>query len=172
MPTDKAAAQIQPGSEQFDSQADVSLARVRPYSFITVAGAAFTPIGNTIVTLSINGCIYATLAGSVGTRLDLPQDATIMQISLYYIDNDPEVNNILGGLVSYDVLHGGASTILALLSSTGSPGTAVLSSDIINQTVDNVNNSYMLIVALPNSANVQLCGMRVAYYPPPYLVIQ
>ena len=171
MTTDMTAVQVQPGSGQFDNQPNTNLARVRPYSYITVVGFAFTPISNTIVASGTNGCIYATFAGLVSTRLDLPQDATIMQISLYYSDNDTELN-LFGALVSYDVLNGGTSTPLAILSSTGSPGTSVLSSDILSITVNNVSNSYMLLVSLPTSSNVQLCGMRVAYYPPPYLVIQ
>jgi hypothetical protein len=158
-------------SGQFDNEPNTNLARVRPYSYITVAGVAFTPIGSFYTTNMGSGCIRATASGQVQTRLDLPQDAVIMQVYLYYYDADVEVN-ITGNLFSYDVLNGGAYTALATLTSAGNAGSGVLSSDILNVTVDNVNNSYVLLASLPNTGAVQLCGMRVAYYPPPYLVIQ
>jgi len=158
-------------SGQFDNESNTNLARVRPYSYITVAGVAFTPIGSFYTTNMGGGCIRATASGQVQTRLDLPQDAVIMQVYLYYYDADVEVN-ITGSLFSYNVLNSGAYTALATLTSAGNAGNGVLSSDILNVTVDNVNNSYMLLANLPNSGAVQLCGMRVAYYPPPYLIIQ
>jgi hypothetical protein len=158
-------------SGQFDNEPNTNLARVRPYSYITVAGVAFTPGDNFFITNMGGGCIRASAPGAVQTRLDLPQDAIIMQIDLYYYDASVELN-ITGNLFSYDVLNGGAYTALATLTSTGSAGIGVLSSPILNVTVDNVNNSYVLSATLPNTGAVQLCGMRVAYYPPPSLTIQ
>jgi hypothetical protein len=175
MPADKATASIMPGSEQFDNQSISSALPGQTFSYLTVAGTAFTSRAGATTIYAGGGCIYSTSSNNlVQARLDLPQDTVIKYIRLLYYDADAS-NDLTAYLTSYDVVNFGGVTDQIFVNSTGSAGYGYVVSGELTLTADNLYNAYMLIALMPNSSNVQLCGIRVAYYLPntmPYLIIR
>lgn len=116
------------------------------------------------------GCIHTTSGSGTGrivnTELILPNNAIIKYLRVYYRDTDA-ANNVAGYVTRYT--PGQAANDLVTVNSgnsfSGGYGFAV--SGEITQTVNNTSYAYTLI-AWPsaNSANVQICGLRVAYYAP------
>ncbi|MBA4373734.1 MAG: hypothetical protein C0402_12855 [Thermodesulfovibrio sp.] len=163
--------QILPDSAQPDQQSNavISPLAAPPFSYVNVLGSSFTARDSgTVITYASNGCISLTSGDRVTARLDLPDAAVIKYVRIYYNDTDA-VLDLQTWLTTYD--PGVTSVDLTTVSSSGSAGYGFAISPEITATVANTSNAYVLIAFLPNSATLRFCGARVAYYPPPYLII-
>jgi hypothetical protein len=141
------------------------------FSYYTVAGPELQPrtTSNTQV-YSGNGCVYmSTGAGTgllTGTGLHIPAGSIIKFIRLYYNDT-----NAAAGVDAFLTRYAPGSATADLISTgsanTFSGGYGFVVSAEITQTVNNTAYAYILY-GWPDSnlSNLQVCGIRVAYYAP------
>lgn len=131
--------------------------------YLRVPGSAFVPKGSsTSFDYASAGCISSGVAfGQFTTDLQLPQGATISYVRTYYY-NMGVSNTVSTFLTSYDGAGNYVeSTNFATTASAGyasdlGPGIAVA--------VDNLNNSYAMVVNIGAAdANLRFCGVRILY---------
>jgi hypothetical protein len=116
------------------------------------------------------GCVHVS-GGTTGqnnilnTELHIPDGSVIKFLRLYYVDTSPT-----GSVTGYITYIDPATSVVDLVSaaSVDIPGSKFVVSREITHTVDNSRFAYTLI-GWPSapSVNLQVCGLRVAYYPPP-----
>ena len=141
------------------------------YEYYRVAGAMLRPRdGATQMAYDALGCVHATSGAYpiLGTELHLPERATIKYLRVYFNDTSPS-GYIDGFLTLYD---GGIHvTDTISLRNNWDLGWGYHVSELITHTVDNGSYDYTLY-AVPSAltSTLQICGLRVAYVPPPPLV--
>jgi hypothetical protein len=112
------------------------------------------------------GCKY-TIGGTdriVNTELQIPDGSTIKYLRIYYNDTSAG-SDVQGFITRYDA--GTGTEDVVSVSSTGAGGVGTALSAEITHVVDNFGYAYVLI-GWPgaSSSQVQICGLRVAYYAP------
>jgi hypothetical protein len=118
------------------------------------------------------GCSHVTSGSGTGrilnTELQLPDDAVIKYLRVYYRDTNAS-NGVEGYITRYQPGVGTADLIHAGSSDAFAGGYGFVVSAEITETVNNIVYAYTLI-GWPDATNVanQICGLRVAYYPPPH----
>ena len=138
-----------------------------PFSYYNIAGSTLQPRDSaTSYDYTSTGCIH-TVAGTdriLNTQLQLPDGAIIKYLRIFYNDTNASTG-VKGYITRYDA--GSATEDLTSVSSVGSGGTGTQLSAEITHEVDNFGWAYVLI-GWPdaNSTQNQICGLRVAYYPP------
>ena len=114
------------------------------------------------------GCIHTTAGSSRITNIELilPDGATIRYLRLYYKDSST-TGAVQTFLTRYDPGSGTSDLVSATSSTSGAPGYGTVLSPALTEVVDNANYAYTLIGwPTAHDANLQVCGMRVAYYAP------
>ena len=112
------------------------------------------------------GCAFS-VGGTdriLNTELQIPEGSTIKYLRIYY--NDTSVaDDVVGYISRYDT--GTSTEDLISVASTGAGGVGTALSAEITHVVDNFGYAYVLI-GWPgaSSSQVQICGLRVAYYAP------
>ncbi len=137
------------------------------FSYYMVSGATMTPRNSTTtISYDLKGCTRVTAgADYLTTELHIPEGSVIKYIRLIYIDNSA-TGNVTGALTRYN--PGTETKDLAIIESSTvfAGGYGFVISDEMTETVNNGNYAYALL-GLTTGTNVQLCGIRVAYYAPP-----
>lgn len=131
--------------------------------YLRVPGSAFLPKGSsTSFSYASAGCISSGVAfGQFTTDLQVPQGATITYVRTYYYNMGvgSAINTYLtsyDGAGNYVESTNFATTTSAGYASDLSPGIAVA--------VDNLNNSYAMVVNISAAdANLRFCGVRILY---------
>ena len=139
--------------------------------FTRMAGSNFQP-RNSATTYSYGGggCVQrnANTGDSWFTiDLSLPDGAIIDFLRVYYYDNNPD-NNINSELWAFD--GAGGTMLIAQADSSGTPGYSSAGSDFFSHTVDNLNESLVVIAGIQGGvgSSVQLCGVRIRYQYSPF----
>ncbi len=141
------------------------------YSYYQVSGSTLKNRSSaTQYTYDGLGCTHTTSGIDtqkiLNTELNLPNHAVIKYLRVYFRDTNPNsgvdgyISRYKPGLEAIDLVGAGSSDAFQ-----GDFGYVV--SQEITQTVDNELYVYTLI-GYPDENNVanQICGLRVAYYPP------
>jgi hypothetical protein len=141
------------------------------FAYYTVAGPELQPRTTTNVqAYTSNGCVYMSSGTGTGlltgTGMHIPDNAVLKYIRLYYYDT-----NASAGVDAFLTRYAPGSAVSDRLS-TGSTnafsgGYGFVVSNEITETVDNSAYAYHLY-GWPdsNNSNLQVCGIRVAYYAP------
>lgn len=134
--------------------------------FARMAGSNFHPRdSSTTFSYSGGGCMQRT--SSTGDSwftidLSLPDGAVIDFLRVYYYDNDAtyDINSELWAFNG-----AGGTTLIAEADSAGVLGYSSTGSSFFSHTVDNVNESLVVVASIQGGvgANLQLCGVRVRY---------
>ena len=176
--TEGGASKTSEGQPSADSAADanpntpndVSPQNVQAvFSYYYVAGTTLQPRDSaTTYDYSSVGCSYTT-AGTdriMNTELHIPAGSIIKYLRIYYNDTSAAAN-VVGYITRYNA--GTAADDVINVSSSGSAGFGTALSAQITHTVDNTSYAYTLI-GWPgaSSSQVQICGLRVAYYAPTF----
>jgi hypothetical protein len=141
------------------------------FSYYQVAGATLTGrSSSTQYAYDSVGCSHLTAGtGSnliLNTELHLPDGAVIKYLRVYYKDTNPS-SGVKGYITRYQ--PGVATKDMAQVGSSDpfASGYGYVVSAEITETVNNSLYAYTLLgwPDVANSAN-QICGLRVAYYPP------
>ena len=129
-------------------------------AYLFIAGSAFTPRTSAqAVTYPGGGCLYST--GALTTSLELPNNAVIEGVRLYYYSTDP-ADTIGMFLTNYP--GNGTSTDLRQGTSTSGGGYIDEYYDLDpSAVVNNAGSSYVLTATM--APNTRFCGMRVFYSP-------
>ncbi|MBN2257887.1 MAG: hypothetical protein JW704_08685 [Anaerolineaceae bacterium] len=126
-------------------------------------GLVFYPwSSSTTYSWSSIGCKYIT-GGSLYlfAELDLPHNAVVTYMRMYYIDNDGSNDSYL---TLWQFNDGASNTSLGSVNSTGAQTYARSVSKTMNVTIDNLNYSYGFEWDSHSSANtMRICGVRVNY---------
>jgi len=143
------------------------------FKYVHITGNTFVPRGGDVIkNWASPGCIYlSSLGGTLAARLDLPQDATIKYLRIYYKVTHP-TEYMTAWLVRYNTLAATYSDLASVASATGGGGVGTSLSAEITETVNNLSYSYELDIYLPAYSTVAFCGVRIAYYDPRYLTIE
>jgi hypothetical protein len=170
-PGERAPDENVPAAEKAGSEGKAAVAGVPDqFQYYYVAGAELVPRDTAGTTKDYTGagCSFVT-AGSdriMNTGLHLPDGAILKYLRIFYNDTNA-TQDVLGYITRYDA--GTSTNDLISVSSTGSGGvgTALSAELMVNNVVDNFGHAYVLI-GWPDvvGSTVQVCGLRVAYYPP------
>lgn len=159
----------EPGFTPGEAQSAVPEGHVDATAYLRVTGSALKPRDNDVVWQSDSwgGCGYASSgdASTVwNTPLYLPQGATVTMLRMYV--DDTSADNCWGWFTVYD-LYGEIVAEWGVQSS-GTPGEAYFDVDIPDYVIDYGIHSYLLNWRpLDTGSDMQLCGFRVFYTPPP-----
>jgi len=160
------------GDARVDNEYVYNSAKTR---YLTVNHSAFT-IGSTTVGVlphralnNDNPAILRTQGGTLGTAayfsapVTLPQGAIVTTVDAYVFDADGTYN-VTARLVRQDIA-GAVNSNMTSLTTAASPGAVVLStSTITTPTIDNINNSYMLVFKTTEAnTNLGLYSFRITY---------
>ncbi|MBK8738326.1 MAG: hypothetical protein IPM02_01645 [Betaproteobacteria bacterium] len=134
--------------------------------YYSVPGTAFQPItsGTTYAYIN-NGCIHQT--GGTDARFHapvyLPEGTTVKYVRLYYYDASIEDMSLY--FVAY--VPGTGNTTLASMLSTGTAGLGSTVSAELDVVFNPESFNYVLVWAPTFALSAQqICGVRIAYYPP------
>lgn len=141
------------------------------FSYYIVSGATLR--GRTSTTefaYDGTGCTHTTVGTGTGrilnTELTLPDNAIIKYLRVIYKDSDAAgsvtgyITRYQPGVSSLDLINVGSTSAFA-------SGYGFSVSNEITHTVNNTIYAYTLIGwPSANSSNLQICGLRVAYYAP------
>ena len=135
-------------------------------AFLFVPGSVFLTVdSNQTWTYDYMGYIHNTADGNslMNYPLQLPQGSRIVLLRVYYDDTNASVNGY-GWITMYP--EGGESYVdLVNVPTLGSSGHGSNYGDL-DHIVNNYNQNYVLVWrANVASTNMQLCGIRVMYYP-------
>lgn len=139
------------------------------FSYYRLLGTAFNVRSSTTTfAYNFNGCVYET--GGTDNRfmapLLLPEGATIKFLRLYF-DDTSAGSDLTAWLTRYQ--PGVTSEDLTSVTSSGSAGYGTALSAEITHTVDLDGWAYTVIIAPNGNATTNtFCGVRVAYYAPPF----
>lgn len=135
--------------------------------FYHIPGSALTPVDSTTTLVyDLMGCVHASTGAAylLNAPLEIPDDSHIVLMRLYY--DDTSASNINSWITRYDEL-GTTYQDLVSVSSAGTSGHGSNYGDL-DHYVDTYGWSYVLNVRLNvASSTLQVCGLRVMYYPPP-----
>ena len=142
------------------------------FSYYMVAGATLQPRSsiNEIVYSSL-GCSYMSSGSSASlisnTELQIPEGSVIKYLRVYYRDTNA-TGKVRGYLTRYAPGTGSVDLVFTESTDAFSGGSGFAVSSEITETVNNASYAYTLI-GWPTlaSSTLQICGLRVAYYPPP-----
>jgi len=134
--------------------------------FYHVTGPALRPTDSAL-TLSYDGygCVHATAgeSGLLQAPLEIPDGSRIVLMRLYF--NDTSTSNV-SSWISYYHEDGLGYSDLVYVPSTGSSGYGSSYGEL-DHVMDTYSWRYVLNVRLHvASSALQLCGIRVMYYPP------
>jgi hypothetical protein len=160
-----------PGSPTSSRQGVSPSAVSTTFSYYQVSGATLRGRSSTTAySYDNSGCVHLT-AGSgtnliINTEAHIPDNAIIKYVRLYYRDASATgyvrayLTRYSPGVATVDLVHADSTAIFA-------GGYGYVISPEITETVDNNNYAYTLI-GWPTGpdVNLQVCGIRVAYYPP------
>lgn len=133
-------------------------------SYLSVAGNSMRPRSSVAYTTGSPGCTYFPGATDFLTaNLRLPDGAVMKSLRLEFIDSNP-AGTVRGVIVKYS-MNGGGFTELGLVQSVD--GGTVADGAAIEDIVDNASFAYTFHADAATGATNQICGLRVAYYPPP-----
>jgi hypothetical protein len=142
------------------------------FRYVHITGNTFVPRSGTVTkNWASPGCIYVGSSGYLAARLDLPKDATIKYLRIYYNVTHP-TEDMTAWLVRYNTAATTYSDLASVVSATGGGGVGTSLSAEITEPVDPVNYSYELNIYMPAYSTVAFCGVRIAYYDPRYLTIE
>jgi hypothetical protein len=134
-------------------------------SFYHVPGSVFVPTDSlTLMVTGYYGCFYldAGYAYALNAPLEIPDGARLVELRMFY--HDTSAGGMDGWIYRYNDLSTTMESI-AYVESVGDTGHSS-SYTTIDHTVDNFNYKYVLMVRINGAtSDLQLCGMRVAYYP-------
>lgn len=158
-------AQVLPApGAQLDDQSLFDEAAIA--QFYHIPGSVLTPVNSaTALAYGLYGCVYATAgAGSLlNAPLEIPDGSRIVLMRLYY--DDTSAANLYGWITRYNEYGTGFQDLVAV-PSVGDSGHGTNHGDL-DHIVDTYNWSYVLNVSLGTaSSGLQICGIRVMYYPP------
>jgi hypothetical protein len=135
--------------------------------YLHISGSVFTALyGSTTFNYGGSGCVYATGSNPyLNYGLELPYDATVLTLRLYYKDTNASTAARLW-LAEYD--DGLDYTYVATATTTTNPGTGWGTATVnVNRMLDYDNYSYTLVWSQSTADNtLQLCGFRVGYTAP------
>jgi hypothetical protein len=143
------------------------------FKYVHITGNTFVPRGGDVVkNWASPGCIYlSSPGGTLAARLDLPKDATIKYLRIYYKVTHP-TEYMTAWLVRYNTTDTTYSDLASVKSGTGGGGVGTSLSAEITEPVNNSSYSYEMNINMPAYSTVAFCGVRVAYYDPRYLTIE
>jgi len=142
------------------------------FKYVHITGNTFVPrAGNVTKNWASPGCIYVGSSGYLAARLDLPKDATIKYLRIYYKVTHP-TEDMTAWLVRYNTAATTYDDLASVHSTTGGGGVGTSLSAEITEPVDNSSYSYELNINMPAYSTVAFCGVRIAYYDPRYLTIE
>lgn len=137
--------------------------------FLRAAGSNFSPRSST-TTYSYfgGGCLQRnSVDGDSWFTLDLqiPDGSVIDFLRVYYYDNDA-THDIDSELWAFD--GAGGTTLIAEADSTGNPGYGSAGSSFFSHTVDNINESLVVIASVQGGvgSDLALCGVRLRFQAP------
>ena len=134
--------------------------------FARMAGSNFQPRDSSATfSYSGGGCVQRNSnTGDSWFTIDLslPDGAVIDFLRVYYYDNDATYN-INSELWAFD--GAGGTTLIAEADSTGAAGYSSTGSSFFSHTVDNLNESLVIVASIQGGvgSTLQLCGVRVRY---------
>ena len=138
-------------------------------TFQRSAGSNFKPRSST-TTYSYfgGGCLQRnSVDGDSWFTLDLqiPDGSVIDFLRVYYYDNDA-THDIDSELWAFD--GAGGTTLIAEADSSGSPGYGSAGSSFFSHTVDNINESLVVIASVQGGvgSDLALCGVRLRFQAP------
>ena len=140
------------------------------YSNLRVAGSTLRPTDSSVgwTAGDRGGCIYATSGTGEekwNVPLYLPQGATVKQLRMYFYD--ASTSECVGWFTVYD--RYGETINEWSVQSSGDEDYNYEISDVFTHTIDYENYSYVLNWRpVITGSDMQLCGFRVDYYPPPF----
>lgn len=156
-------------TEEIELQANPDTPQAQLFS--RMAGSNFQPRDSTATfSYSGGGCLQrnSNTGDSWFTiNLSLPDGAVIDFLRVYYKDND-STYDINSELWAFD--GAGGTTLIAEADSTGAPGYSSTGSDFFSHTVDNTNESLVVVASIQGGVgpSLQLCGVRVRYQYSPF----
>jgi hypothetical protein len=146
---------------------DLALFPQATASFYHIAGSTLIPVDSaTNLVYDLMGCVHASAGATylLNAPLNIPNGSHIAVLRLYY--NDTSASDMNGWITRYDELGTDFEDLVGV-TSTGSGGHGSNYGDL-DHIVDTYGWSYVLNVRLNvSSSALQVCGMRVMYYPPP-----
>jgi hypothetical protein len=167
-----AGMQSEPALDQATGANSAKLMLAPSLNALTVDGGNFTPRNSsTAITYGSAGCIYVSPAGFVVSRLNLPKDAVIKYLRLYF--NITDITKSIGSYITtYNLSTGDYSDLISISSGTGYNGRGSVLSSEATVTVDPDGHAYTLIASLPEGSTARFCGVTVYYYDPPTLTTE
>jgi hypothetical protein len=149
-----------------EAELEVNPAAPQAQHFMRAAGSNFQPRDSTS-TFSYSGGGCTQRNSNVGDSwftldLQLPNGAVIDFMRVYYYD-DSSTYDINSELWAFD--GAGGTTLIAEADSTENPGFSASGSGFFTHTVDNLNESLVIVASIQGGvgADVQLCAVRVRY---------
>jgi hypothetical protein len=134
--------------------------------FQRIAGSNFQP-RDSDATFSYYGGGCMQRDSNVGDSwftvdLQVPNGALLDFLRVYYYDNDATYN-INSELWAFD--SAGGTTMIAEADSSGTPGYSSAGSDFFEHTVDNLNETLVIVASIQGGVGntLALCGIRVRY---------
>ena len=135
-------------------------------NFHRIAGSNFQPRNSTTAYSYLGGgCVQRN--SSTGDSwftidLSLPDGAVIDFLRVYFYDMDATYD-IESELWAFD--GAGGTTLIAEADSSGALGYSSAGSNFFSHTVDNLNESLVIVAAIQGGvgSNLALCGVRVRY---------
>ena len=129
-------------------------------TYLFVAGSAFTPrTSSQTVSYPGGGCSYSD--GALTTSLELPEQAEVHGVRVYYYSPSPPARVAL----FLTIYPGNGSSTDLMMSSTSYGGgyTTEYFPTLSPLMIDNASGSYVLTATMEPGTRV--CGMRVFYAP-------
>jgi hypothetical protein len=162
-----AEAQLMPArGEPLDSPALIASTAATAH-FYHIPGSVLMPVDSTTkLVYDLMGCVHASAGASylLNAPLEIPDGSRIVLLRLYY--NDTSASDMNSWITRYDELGTNYEDLVSV-PSAGSAGHGSNYGDL-DHTVDTYGWSYVLNVRLNvASSTLQVCGLRVMYYPPP-----
>jgi hypothetical protein len=134
--------------------------------FYHIPGSVLTPVSSaTALTYGSYGCVYATAGATslLNAPLEIPHGSQIVLMRVYY--DDTSAANLYGWITRYNSYGTGFQDLVGV-PSLGNSGHGTNYGDL-DHIVDTYDWSYVLNVSLGTaSSGLQICGIRVMYYPP------
>jgi hypothetical protein len=151
------------------------LVQPNDFSYLKLTGTALAPRKSaSTYDYSSNGCVFQVGGADFRfqTPVYLPEGASIKYVRMYYVDTAP--TDMTVWLTKYQ--PGQSNLDIVSVQSTGNVGYGTSLSKEIGgpalgdppaEIVDNATNAYVLTWGTSVLGNTnQICGVRVAYYPP------
>jgi hypothetical protein len=160
-----------PGSPTSSRQGVSPSAVSATFSYYQAAGATLRGRSSTTAYVYDGvGCVHLTAGSSISlilnTEAHIPDNAVIKYIRLYYRDSSA-TGYVSAYLTRYSPGVATADLVSASSAANFAGGYGYVVSPEITETVDNNTYAYTLI-GWPSAqgVNLQICGIRVAYYAP------